>query len=160
MYYGTRGLSKLPPQPLGIGIRVNNDTTSTNSNPLEKPSARTILVVEDNPLNMKLFADLLSTQGYNVLQALTGQAGLTMAQEHHPDLIVMDVQLPGNLSGLDVTRSLKGDDRYKSIPVIAVTAFAMKGDETKVVDAGCDGYITKPISIARFLASITEFLPQ
>ena len=124
------------------------------------PKPKTILVVEDNPLNMKLFADLLSSEGYNVLQAMSGSAGLKMAQEHHPDLIVMDVQLTGNLSGLDVTQSLKNDERYKAIPIIAVTAFAMKGDDKKMIEAGCDGYITKPISVTHFLTSIAKLLTQ
>jgi two-component system cell cycle response regulator DivK len=83
---------------------------------------KTILVVEDNELNMKLFNDLLSAHGYKVLRASDGSAGLQLTREHHPDLIVMDVQLPGGLSGLDVTRSLKEDDELKTIPVIAVTA--------------------------------------
>lgn len=107
---------------------------------------------------MKLFNDLLSAHGYKVLRASDGSAGLQLTREHHPDLIVMDVQLPGGLSGLDVTRSLKEDDELKAIPVIAVTAFAMKGDDKKILDAGCDAYMPKPISAMRFLESIKGFL--
>lgn len=119
---------------------------------------KTILVVEDNELNMKLFNDLLCAHGYKVLKAMDGSAGLELSRQHRPDLIVMDVQLPGGLSGLDVTRSLKDDDSLKSIPVIAVTAFAMKGDDKKILAAGCDAYMPKPISAMRFLESIKGFL--
>ena len=107
---------------------------------------------------MKLFHDLLASCGYKVLQAFEGLAGLQMAQQHRPDLIIMDVQLPGTLSGLDVTRSLKQVDELRSIPVVAVTAFAMKGDEARVREAGCDGYITKPIAVKDFLAAVREYL--
>jgi len=120
---------------------------------LEK-AADTILIVEDNELNMKLFHDLLTAHGYRILQAFDGSAGLQLAQQHRPDLIIMDVQLPGTLSGLDVTRIIKKDPVLEGIPVIAVTAFAMKGDEAKIRAVGCDGYITKPISALSFLQSI------
>jgi len=130
---------------------------------VESPSengvlTKTILVVEDNELNMKLFNDLLSSHGYKVLKAMDGSAGLELTRQHRPDLIVMDVQLPGGLSGLDVTRSLKEDDNLKAIPVIAVTAFAMKGDDKKILAAGCDAYMPKPISAMRFLESIKGLL--
>ena len=130
---------------------------------VESPSengvlTKTILVVEDNELNMKLFNDLLSSHGYKVLKAMDGNAGLELTRQHRPDLIVMDVQLPGGLSGLDVTRSLKEDDNLKAIPVIAVTAFAMKGDDKKILAAGCDAYMPKPISAMRFLESIKGLL--
>jgi two-component system cell cycle response regulator DivK len=130
---------------------------------VESPSenaalTKTILVVEDNELNMRLFNDLLSAHGYKVLKAMDGSAGLELTRQHRPDLIVMDVQLPGGLSGLDVTRSLKDDDVLKAIPVIAVTAFAMKGDDKKILAAGCDAYMPKPISAMRFLESIKGFL--
>jgi two-component system cell cycle response regulator DivK len=124
----------------------------------DEAAVRTILVVEDNELNMKLFHDLLCAHGYKVLKAGDGVAGLQLAREHHPDLIVMDIQLPGEISGLDVTRSLKEDDDLKSIPIVAVTAFAMKGDDKRIRDAGCDGYIPKPISATGFLKSIKEYL--
>lgn len=123
-------------------------------------SADTILIVEDNELNMKLFHDLLAAHGYRVLQAFDGHAGLQLAQQHHPDLIIMDVQLPGNISGLEVTQIIKNDPELAGIPVVAVTAFAMKGDEAKVRAAGCDGYITKPISALSFLQSIKKYLSE
>lgn len=118
---------------------------------------KTILIVEDNDLNMKLFNDLLQAHGYNTLQAIDGGEALGMAREHHPDLILMDVQLP-EISGLEVTKRLKSDDDLKSIPVVAVTAFAMKGDEEKMLNGGCEGYISKPISVPNFLDTVAKFL--
>ena len=119
--------------------------------------AKTILIVEDNELNMKLFNDLLQAHGYNTLQANDGGEALGLARQHHPDLILMDVQLP-EISGLEVTRRLKSDDDLKSIPIVAVTAFAMKGDEEKVLNGGCEGYISKPISVPKFLETVAKFL--
>ena len=126
---------------------------------MENP-ADTILIVEDNELNMKLFHDLLAAHRYRVLQAFDGQAGLQLAQQHHPDLIIMDVQLPGNISGLEVTQIIKNDPELAGITIVAVTAFAMKGDEAKIRAAGCDGYITKPISALSFLQSIKSHLSE
>jgi two-component system cell cycle response regulator DivK len=119
--------------------------------------AKTILIVEDNDLNMKLFNDLLQAHGYNTLQTIDGRAVIKIAHEHKPDLILMDIQLP-EISGLEVTKMLKADDDLKSIPVIAVTAFAMKGDEEKIREGGCEGYIPKPISVPMFLDTIAKFL--
>ena len=99
-------------------------------------TAKTILIVEDNDLNMKLFHALLETRGYNVLQARDGMEGLRLAREHHPDLIIMDIQLPG-VSGLVVAKSIKDDEKLKDIPIIAVTAFALKGDEERMREGGC-----------------------
>ena len=119
--------------------------------------AKTILIVEDNDLNMKLFNDLLQAHGYNTLQTMDGRDVMSIAHEHKPDLILMDIQLP-EISGLEVTKMLKADDGLKSIPVIAVTAFAMKGDEEKIRDGGCEGYIAKPISVPTFLDTVAKFL--
>ncbi len=124
---------------------------------LEAP--KTILIVEDNELNMKLFNDLLEAHGYTILQARDGREGLEAARKHRPDLIIMDVQLPG-ISGLAVTRSLKEDEAMKAIPIIAVTAFAMKGDEDRIREAGCEAYISKPISTPKFLNAVEQFLGQ
>ncbi len=110
---------------------------------------KTFLVVEDNDLNMKLFHDVLEVGGYNVLQATDGMEGWRMAREHRPDLILMDIQLP-EVSGLEVTKWLKDDETLKSIPVIAITAFAMAGDKEKFLEGGCDAYIAKPASLADF----------
>ncbi len=120
------------------------------------PLNNTVLVVEDNPLNMKLFNGLLELGGYNVLQAKDGMEGWRMAREQRPDLILMDIQLPG-VNGLEVTKWLKDDENLKSIPVIAVTAFAMKGDEEKIREGGCDAYIVKPISLSDFLETVERF---
>jgi len=108
--------------------------------------AKTILIVEDNELNMKLFNDLLQAHGYETVQTKDGRDALNLAREHKPDLILMDIQLP-EISGLEITKMLKADDELKHIPVIAVTAFAMKGDEEKIREGGCEGYIAKPISV-------------
>ncbi len=118
--------------------------------------AKTVLIVEDNELNMKLFNDLLEARGFRVLQTRSGHDVLNIARADRPDLILMDIQLP-EISGLDVTRWLKDDESLKSIPVIAITAFAMKGDEDKIRNGGCDGYLSKPISIPTFLATIAKF---
>jgi two-component system cell cycle response regulator DivK len=114
-------------------------------------------VVEDNELNMKLFHDLLEAHGYNILQTKDGMDALRIAREHKPDLILMDIQLP-EVSGLEVTKWIKEDENLKSIPVIAVTAFAMKGDEEKIRDGGCEAYIAKPISVTNFLETVRKFL--
>ncbi len=119
--------------------------------------AKTVLVVEDNELNMKLFHDLLEAHGYNILQTKDGIEALRIAREHRPDLILMDIQLP-EVSGLEVTRWIKEDDSLKQIPVVAVTAFAMKGDEEKIRDGGCEAYISKPISVTHFLQTVQRFL--
>jgi two-component system cell cycle response regulator DivK len=118
---------------------------------------KTVLIVEDNELNMKLFHDLLESKGYNIIQTREGLDALRLARKHRPDLILMDIQLP-EVSGLEVTKWIKEDDELKSIPVIAVTAFAMKGDEEKIREGGCEAYIAKPISVVSFLATIGKFL--
>jgi two-component system cell cycle response regulator DivK len=123
----------------------------------ETKMAKTILIVEDNYLNMKLFNDLLQAHGYNTLQSMDGQDVMRLAHEHKPDLILMDIQLP-EISGLEVTKMLKADDDLKLIPVVAVTAHAMKGDEEKMREGGCEGYIAKPISIPTYLETIAKFL--
>ena len=119
--------------------------------------SKTILIVEDNELNMKLFNDLLEAHGYKTVQTKDGREAVGLAKEHKPDLILMDIQLP-EISGLEVTKMIKEQDDLKSIPVIAVTAFAMKGDEEKIREGGCEGYIAKPISVANFLETVSKFL--
>jgi len=118
---------------------------------------QTVLVVEDNELNMKLFHDLLEAHGYGILQTRDGMEALKMARDNHPDLILMDIQLP-EVSGLEVTKWIKEDDKLKDIPVVAVTAFAMKGDEEKIREGGCEAYIAKPFSVANFLETVQRFL--
>ena len=116
-----------------------------------------VLVVEDNELNMKLFNDLLEANGYEVIQTRDGLSALELARKHKPDLILMDIQLP-EVSGIEVTKWLKEDDELRRIPVIAVTAFAMKGDEQKIREGGCEAYISKPISVSHFLDTIRRLL--
>jgi two-component system cell cycle response regulator DivK len=120
---------------------------------------KTVLVVEDNELNMKLFNDLLEAHGYNVVQTRDGLSALELARKHKPDLILMDIQLP-EVSGIEVTKWLKEDEELRKIPVIAVTAFAMKGDEQKIREGGCEAYISKPISVMSFLQTIDGFLKK
>ncbi len=130
------------------------DTSHTGA---QAGQARKVLIVEDNELNMKLFTDLLEAQGYEVVQTRNGLSALDLAREHRPDLIIMDIQLP-EVSGIDVTKWLKEDEELRHIPVVAVTAFAMKGDEEKIRASGCEGYISKPISVTGFLDTIGGFL--
>ncbi len=118
---------------------------------------KTILIVEDNELNMKLFNDLLQASGYNTVQTKDGKEALKLARDHHPDLILMDIQLP-EISGLEVIKIIKADEELQDIPVVAVTAFAMKGDEEKIREGGCEGYIAKPISVPTFLETIAKLL--
>jgi len=120
-------------------------------------AAKKVLIVEDNELNMKLFRDLIETCGHEILETRDGIEALKLAREHRPDLILMDIQLP-EVSGLEITRWLKEDDELRAIPVVAVTAFAMKGDEEKIRSGGCEAYIAKPISIGNFLETIGRFL--
>ena len=118
---------------------------------------KTVLVVEDNDLNMKLFTDILQAKGYQTLQDRDGSEAINIARRERPDLILMDIRLPG-ISGLDITRMLKDDAELKAIPVIAVTAFSSKVDEEKCLDGGCDGYIAKPIMVLSFLQTLAKFL--
>src|SRR5215510_15666785 len=121
--------------------------------------AKTVMIVEDNELNMKLFHDLLAAHGYRTLQTRTGMEALRLARQERPDLILMDIQLP-EVSGLEVTKWLKDDEALCDIPVIAVTAFAMKGDEERIRQGGCEAYISKPISIGAFLETVRRYLGE
>ena len=129
---------------------------------MEKPDfapRRKILIVEDNELNMKLFHDLLDAHGYQTIQTRNGLDALTLARQERPALILMDIQLP-EVSGLEVTKWLKDDDDLREIPVVAVTAFAMKGDEQRIRDGGCEAYISKPISVTTFIETIRRFIGE
>lgn len=119
--------------------------------------AKKILIVEDNALNMKLFNDLLQAHGYDTLQSNNGHDVHDLVKDNRPDLILMDIQMP-EISGLDIAKALKADEDVRDIPIIAVTAFAMKGDEEKIRAGGCEGYIAKPISVASFMETINTFL--
>jgi two-component system cell cycle response regulator DivK len=119
--------------------------------------AKTVLIVEDNELNMKLFNDLLESRGCLIIQTRNGVEAVELARKHRPDLILMDIQLP-EVSGLQVTQWLKDDEELRPIPVIAITAFAMKGDEEKIRQGGCEAYLSKPISVVKFFETIDSFL--
>ena len=139
--------------------RMVEETTVEPPPAAENAIAKTVLIVEDNELNMKLFNDLLEAHGYRTLQTRNGLMALEIAREQEPDLILMDIQLP-EVSGLEVTKWLKEDETLRHIPVIAVTAFAMKGDEEKIRQGGCEAYISKPISVATFLQTVEGFLKE
>ena len=118
---------------------------------------KTILIVEDEPKNMKLLRDLLQRFGYEILEASDGEQGVKSAGEKMPDLILMDIMMP-KMDGLEATRIIKADIKTKHIPVIALTSYAMKGDREKAIEAGCDGYIAKPIDIKEVLKTIETYL--
>jgi two-component system cell cycle response regulator DivK len=119
--------------------------------------AKTVLIVEDNELNMKLFRDLLEAHGYKTSGTSNGFEALDLVRKLRPDLILMDIQLP-QVSGLDVTRWIKDDPELRSIPVVAVTAFAMKGDEERIREGGCEAYLSKPISFGKFIETVRRFV--
>jgi two-component system cell cycle response regulator DivK len=119
---------------------------------------KTILVIEDHEDNRRIMRDLLTSSGYEVIEAVTGEEGVTAAETHRPDLILMDVQLPG-LDGYEATRLIKANPNLQSIPIIVVTSYALSGDDVKAFEAGCDAYVTKPYSPRELLARIRKFLP-
>jgi len=121
--------------------------------------AKRILVVEDNELNMKLLNDVLEAHGYDVISTGRGEVAIEWAEQYRPDLILMDLQLP-DLSGLEATQRLKANGETRGIPVIAVTAFAMAGDERRALDHGCDAYVAKPIVLREFLNLIADFIGE
>ena len=123
----------------------------------ERVMAKRVLIVEDNELNMKLFNDLLEANGYGTIQTRSGVEAVELTRTHRPDLILMDIQLP-EVSGLEVIRWIKDDEALRHIPVIAITAFAMKGDEEKIRQGGCEAYLSKPISVVKFLKTVRHYL--
>jgi two-component system, cell cycle response regulator DivK len=131
--------------------------TAENDNPHRAETVKTILIVEDNVLNMRLFDQVLIANGYRTILSTDGSDVLEIADKRRPDLIVMDIQLPTR-SGLDLTRELKANENLKHIPIIGVTAFAMKGDERKILETGCDDYMAKPISVPAFLEMVAKQL--
>ena len=117
---------------------------------------REILVIEDNKLNMKLMRGVFKLGSYQIIEAFDAETGIRLARKHRPFLILMDIQLPG-MDGLHATRIIKADPLLKDIPVVALTGFAMQGDEEKALSSGCDGYITKPIDVDKVLKTIADF---
>lgn len=141
-------------------MTVQESTADVRPTALEaRGPGKRVLIVEDNELNMKLFHDLLEAHGYQTIQTRNGKDVLALAREHQPDLVLMDIQLP-EVSGLDVTRWLKEDIELAHIPVVAVTAFAMKGDEERIRRGGCEAYISKPISVVGFIQTVREFIGE
>jgi two-component system, cell cycle response regulator DivK len=120
-------------------------------------SRKTVMIVEDNELNMRLFRDLLNAFGYRTVETRDGYDAPDLARSERPDLILMDIQLPG-VSGLDVTRWLKADNDTAAIPIVAVTAFAMRGDEERIREGGCEGYLSKPISVSGLIDTVRGFI--
>ena len=118
---------------------------------------KTILVVEDNELNMKLVRGLIKIGNYGMLEAIDAESGIEQIREQRPDLVLMDIQLPG-MDGLSATKIIKKDPSLKDIPVVALTSYAMQGDEEKALEAGCSGYIAKPIDTRKFLETIAQYL--
>jgi two-component system, cell cycle response regulator DivK len=138
-------------------VQMGARHTACGTGKRERVMPKTVLIVEDNELNMKLFHDLLQANGFNTIETRNGIEALDLARKHKPDLILMDIQLP-EVSGLEVTKWIKEDDELKSIPVVAVTAFAMKGDEERIREGGCEAYLSKPISVAKFLETVRHFV--
>jgi two-component system cell cycle response regulator DivK len=120
--------------------------------------AKTILVIEDHEDNRRIMRDLLTSSGYEVIEAVSGEEGVTAADTHRPDLILLDIQLPG-IDGYEVARRIKANPDLHKIPIIAVTSYALSGDDVKAFEAGCNAYVTKPFSPRKLLAQIREYLP-
>lgn len=120
---------------------------------------KSVLIVEDNELNMKLFNDLLEAHGYGTIQTRSGVEAVELTRKHRPDLILMDIQLP-EVSGLQVIQWIKDDEVLSQIPIVAITAFAMKGDEEKIRQSGCEAYLSKPISVVKFLETVRTYLGE
>jgi two-component system, cell cycle response regulator DivK len=138
-------------------VGTRQATGPAGSNAVAMP--KTVLIVEDNELNMKLFNDLLEAHGYATIQTKSGVEAVELARRHRPNLILMDIQLP-EVSGLEVTQWLKDDDELRSIPIVAITAFAMKGDEEKIRQGGCEAYLSKPISVVKFLETVRNYVTE
>jgi two-component system cell cycle response regulator DivK len=122
---------------------------------MAKSASKKVLIVEDDELNMKLFCDLLASHGYDAIKSVDGMRAVEMAKEVQPDLVIMDIQLP-QVSGLDLARWIKDDDATRAVPIMAVTAFAMRQDEEEVKEAGCEAYMTKPIQIVPFIEMVEK----
>ena len=118
---------------------------------------KTVMIIEDNELNMKLFRDLLQVSGYETVQFENGKNAVALARQHRPDLLLIDIQLP-EVSGLEIIQWLKREEDLREIPIIAITAFAMKGDQERILQTGCDAYISKPIQVGEFIGTVKRYL--
>lgn len=125
----------------------------------QSPRQKTILIVEDNELNLKLLNDILEFHRYTTLVTGNGAEALRLVRQHHPDLILLDIQLP-DISGTEVAHRLKADEQARTIPIIAVTAFALPGDRTRILESGCDDYVSKPFNIRNFLALVERYIDE
>jgi len=121
-----------------------------------RPEPKKVLIVEDNELSLRLLLEILEYEGYEVLSTELGEAAIELVRQHRPDLILMDIQLPG-ISGMETAQRLKGDAQTRTIPIIAITAFAMSGDEKKILASGCDAYISKPFRVAELLTLVERW---
>ena len=121
--------------------------------------ANVILIVEDEPKNLKLLRDLLQASGYTTIEATNGEQGVELAKDKKPGLILMDIMMP-RMGGLEAARTLKADATTRNIPILALTSYAMKGDREKILGAGCDGYLAKPIDIQELLKKVAQYLPR
>ena len=158
MKLSNRGMQIRSETRTGYAMTVQESTANVRPTSRRASDAeKRVLIVEDNELNMKLFNDLLEAHGYRTIQTRNGKDVLELARVHRPDLVLMDIQLP-EVSGLEVTRWLKEDAELCTIPVIAVTAFAMKGDEERIRQGGCEAYISKPISVLGFIETVRDFI--
>ena len=158
MKQSNRGIQKRIETRTGYAMTVQESTANVHPTSFKTGGTnKRVLIVEDNELNMKLFHDLLEAHGYETIQTRNGKDVLALARQHRPDLVLMDIQLP-EVSGLEVTRWLKDDAELSTIPVIAVTAYAMKGDEERIRQGGCEAYISKPISVLGFIETIRDFI--
>jgi CheY-like chemotaxis protein len=117
----------------------------------------TVLAIDDDPVNLKLAAEVLQADGHDVIRAADAEQALRLLDQHAPDLVLTDIAMPG-MSGLELTRRLKADPRYRHLPVVAMTASAMKGDESRILEAGCDAYLAKPLDTRRLAMQITAIL--
>jgi two-component system, cell cycle response regulator DivK len=140
-------------------MNIQETSTTGPQSFMPRSSSHTVLIVEDNELNMKLFHDILAANGYETIQTRNGLEALDLARRYRPALILMDIQLP-EISGLEVTKWIKEDDELRHIPVVAITAFAMKGDEERIRSGGCEAYISKPISVGNFLETVQRFVGE
>lgn len=158
MKLSNRGIAVRIETRTGYAMTIQESTANVHPASLKTSGAeKRVLIVEDNELNMKLFHDLLEAHGYRTIQTRNGRDVLELARQHRPDLVLMDIQLP-EVSGLEVTRWLKEDAELCTIPVIAVTAYAMKGDEERIRQGGCEAYISKPISVMGFIDTVQDFI--
>jgi two-component system, cell cycle response regulator DivK len=158
-------LAPLPPARSEAGYRngsilepaeVRDTTLAPRERHIPRSAPKRILIVEDNELSLKLLNDVLEFHGYTIISTQLGAAAVDLARQHRPDLILLDIQLP-DIPGTEAAGRLKADPETRAIPIIAVTAFAMSGDRKKILDSGCDDYVSKPFNVLGFLALVERY---